>query len=89
MTFMPQPQPAQHGEKTIELRIRFWTDGLGQPKGQVYPKHCCESGQVYAVKNGSHGIAASVDPVMFDDLSELPNVVAKVLSANGITLHRP
>ena len=86
MTVMPQPQPAKRGEKTIELRIRFWTDGLGQPRDQIYPKHCWESGQVYAT-NASHGIAA-LDPVMFNDLAELPSAIEKVLKAHAITLHQ-
>jgi hypothetical protein len=46
---------AKHGEKMIEIRVRFWTDQIA-PKGSVIPKHAWTSGIVRMAKNKAHGI---------------------------------
>lgn len=88
MSVLPSPQTARHGEKTIALQVRLWTDNLGQPKGTIYPRHGWASGQVYVMKNDSHGIRGSQSPVMFNNLNELPAAVERVLAEVGITVHK-
>ena len=43
-------------ERTIELRIRFHTDGLStKGKGWIRPKHAWPVGKVQIIRNESHG----------------------------------
>ena len=80
------PKPALHGEKTIELSVRFWTDEMASEKGQIVPKHAWAGGMVHAVRNESHGIVSG-EPVPFNSLMELPLAIERVLLAQGIVLH--
>ena len=47
---------AKHGEKMIEVKIRFWTDELSSQPGTVIPKHAWTSGVVRIQGNKAHGI---------------------------------
>ena len=80
-------QDATHGEKTIELRVRLWTDHLAPTEGQILPKHAWDSGTVDLPVNHSHGIASG-EPVTFNSLSELPAAVEEALISRSITIHR-
>lgn len=45
---------ARHGEKMIEVKIRFWTDGLASESGKILPKHAWAAGVVRMESNRSH-----------------------------------
>ena len=47
---------AKHGDKMIEVRIRFWTDGIADQEHAVEPKHAWTTGIVVMDTNKSHGI---------------------------------
>lgn len=82
----PTARTAKHGEKMIEVRVRFWTDGISQQKDTVIPKHAWDSGVVVMDSNHSHGIAPA-SPQPFNSILDLTSVLAKVLTAHGVTLH--
>jgi hypothetical protein len=77
---------AEHGQKMIELRVRFWTDGIAPEKGKILPKHVWGGGMVRIVPNQPHGIVSD-DPIPFNSVMELAAVVEKVLIKNGVTVH--
>ena len=77
---------AEHGEKMIEIKIRFWTDSIAEQSGKIRPKHAWSGGVVRIERNDAHGIIPQ-KPVPFNSLMELPSVIEKVLIAHGITLH--
>ena len=79
-------QAAKHGERMLEVRVRFWTNDLADGKGTIWPKHGWSSGMVYMDRNESHGITPT-DPLPFNSLMELPRIVERVLIANKIVLH--
>ena len=81
-----ESREAAHGERTIEVRIRFWTNDLAGEKGHIIPKHGWTSGQVLLPSNPSHGITSS-EAVMFNSFAELPSKIEELLIANGIKLH--
>jgi hypothetical protein len=50
---------ARHGEKMIEVKIRFWTDNIAGTKDKVIPKQAWTSGVVRVERNDAHGISPS------------------------------
>lgn len=81
-----ESREAKHGEKMIELKVRFWTDELAQEKGKIRPKHAWASGVVRVKTNESHGIKDEKS-FPFNSLLELGTVIERVLSENEIILH--
>jgi hypothetical protein len=81
----PEGIEAPHGEKTIEVRIRFWTDEIA-PNG-VLPKHAWDWGTVRVKPNSSHGIR-SIEERHFHSMAELGLVIEQTLVDHGIKLHR-
>ncbi|HEX4146208.1 MAG TPA: hypothetical protein VHY91_22090 [Pirellulales bacterium] len=77
---------AKHGEKMIEVRVRFWTDSIAPEKGALIPKHAWDTGTVDMPKNESHGITAG-DTRPFNSILELQAVIADVLAEHGVVLH--
>jgi hypothetical protein len=77
---------AKHGEKMIEVKVRFWTDEIASDAGKVLPKHAWTSGVVRIESNKSHGLT-NQNPVPFNSLLELGYAIEKVLLNHGITLH--
>jgi hypothetical protein len=51
---------AVHGEKMIEVRVKFWTNGIAEEKDHVLPRHGCDSGMVNIERNAAQtrGLAA-------------------------------
>ena len=82
-----QSREAKHGERMIEVRVRFWTDGIAKGKGQIIPKHAWTLGVVRMQHNEPHGISLEY-PIPFNSLMELPQVIERVLIQHGIKLHR-
>lgn len=80
-----EPREAAHGEKMIEVRVRFWTNDLAEG-GRILPKHAWSSGAVYLRTNPSHGIT-SQEAVMFNSLAELPEAIQGALANGGVALH--
>ncbi len=80
-----ETRSAKHGEKMIEVRLRFWTDGLAA-KDSVIPKHAWTGGVVRIEANQTHGIKPA-KPVPFNSLMDVGAVVEKVLVAHGVILH--
>ena len=81
----PVTREAKHGERMIEVKIRFWTDTLA-PRGKVIPKNAWTSGVVRIESNKTHGIKP-LPPVPFNSLLDVGAAIEKVLMAHGITLH--
>jgi hypothetical protein len=77
---------AKHGEKMIEVRLRFWTDELAGAKGQVLPGHAWAAGVAHIERNPTHGITPD-PPVPFNLLLGVGAAIEKVLIQHGVTLH--
>ena len=81
---------AKHGEKMIEVKVRFWTDGIAEKgkKGKVIPKHALTSGVVRVESNKTHGINANEGkPKPFNSLLDLGPAIEQTLKEHGIVLH--
>jgi hypothetical protein len=76
---------AKHGEKMIEVRIRFWTDGIAKGK-LIVPKHALTSGAVHIQRNKAHGIVPT-KPILFNSLLDLGTAIEKTLKKHNIKLH--
>jgi hypothetical protein len=86
---MPQDiesREAKHGEKMIEIKLRFWTDDIASEQGKVIPKHAWTSGVVRMEANKSHGITTK-KPAVFNSLLDVGAVIERVLVEHGIVLH--
>jgi len=83
----PTSRKAKHGEKMIEVKVRFWTNDLGDPPGTIRPRHGWTSGVVRMKRNESHGITPG-EPIMFNSLMQLPASIEELLLREGVTLHR-
>ena len=77
---------AQHGEKMIEIKLRFWTNDIAEESGKVLPKHAWSSGVVRIERNDSHGIKPGA-PLPFHSLLDVGTAVQKVLIEHGDILH--
>ena len=77
---------AKHGEKMIEVKIRFWTNDVASEPGKILPKHAWSSGVVRMEANKSHGIVPS-NPKPFHSLLDVGAVIEKVLIEQGVVLH--
>ncbi len=77
---------AKHGQKMIEVKVRFWTDDMTDEKGTVIPKHAWASGVVRVERNDAHAIKPSA-PVPFNSLLDLGASIEKVLIDHGVVLH--
>ena len=70
-----------HGEKMISFKLRFWTDGLKNPK------MAWNKGAITVITNRSRGIrSTSQNHVFFDSIEGIPNVLKECLKKTGITL---
>ena len=83
----PKSVHAERGERTIEVRIKFWTNQIAGDNGKVYPKHAWDAGVVMMSANNAHGIITKGNPEILHSILDLPSVVAKVLTKHGVTLH--
>lgn len=88
---MPSPvdiheREAKHGQKMIEVKVRFWTDDIADTEGKILPKHAWTSGVVRMERNSAHGISPQ-RPLVFHTLLDIGSVIEKTLIENGIQLH--
>lgn len=79
---------AKHGEKMIEVKLRFWTNNIAEERGRVIPKHAWASGVVRMEKNRAHGIVPG-SPIPFHSLLDLSAAIEKALIEHGVKLHTP
>ena len=77
---------AKKGEKTIEVRIYFFTNNISKKKGEINQKECWESGRVMVTPNKSHGIK-SKRAETFSSVSSLTRTIEKVLISQNIKIH--
>ena len=77
---------AAWGERMIEVRVRFFTNGIAAGKGQVRARHAWTSGVVRLERNEAHGIAGG-EPIPFNSMLELPAVIERPLIRDKIKLH--
>jgi len=77
---------AEHGQKMIEIKLRFWTNNIATEAGKVIPKHAWSSGVVRIERNKSHGIDPG-SPKPFHSLLDVGSVIEKVLLEQNIVLH--
>ena len=81
-----EEKEAIYGKKMIEIKVRFWTDGIAETENKVIPKNCWDSGVVRIKPNDLHGIKSS-KPVIFHSLPEILPKIESILQANNIKLH--
>jgi len=77
---------AKHGERMIEVRVRFWTNDIAKRKGAIMPRHAWDSGVLAVLQNAAHGISGT-NPKPFNSLLDLSPVLAEMLMRQRITLH--
>ena len=77
---------AIHGEKMIEVKIRFWTNRIASREGEIIPKNAWASGMVRMERNDSHGIKPG-KPLPFHSLLDVGATIQKVLIKHGVVLH--
>lgn len=72
----------------IEVRVRFWTDGIAKTKDKIVPKHAWDYGYVQLATNSAHGLNQKPLPTAhFDSLLELQKAIADLLVQEGVQLH--
>jgi len=85
-TVSVQPRKAPHGEKMIEVRIRFFTNDIAEQRDHVLPKHAWDNGMVGMETNKTHDIKPA-EPEIFNSFLEIQSTIVKVLRSHGIQLH--
>jgi hypothetical protein len=81
-----EPREAKQGEKMIEIKLRFWTDGIAKRRGQVIAKNAWTSGMISMEKNKSHDTEPGKSRPLYK-LLDIGSVVEKMLIENGVILH--
>jgi hypothetical protein len=79
-------KPGLHGQKMIEVKVRFWTNDIAGDAGKIVPKHARTSGVVRLKPKDLHGIK-KVKAVPFHSLLDLPAAIEKLLIRGEIQLH--
>ena len=77
---------AKHGEKMIEVKVRFWTNDISTTSGNVLPKHAWAAGIIRMANNKSHDIKPK-HPKIFHTLMDIGSVIETVLIEHEIVLH--
>ncbi len=76
---------AKYGEKMIQVKMYFFTDGIAESKDKIVPKHAWTKGQLSLIANESHEIRSR--RTHFNTLMELTHALQELLIEGGITLH--
>jgi len=82
-----EQREAKHGEKMIEIKVRFWTDQIAPEEGHIKPRHCWDSGLVRIKSNKSHGLEPQDKAVMFRSLMDIARAIEDCFTENGIKIH--
>lgn len=80
------PRKAEHGQKMIGVKVRFFTNGIAAGESEVMPKRGWTRGVVRFERNDVHGLKDG-DPSVFNSLMELPSAIEKLLIRGGVMLH--
>lgn len=86
MSEQVEAREAAHGEKMIEVKLRFWTNDLGGEQGKILPKNAWGSGVVRMERNRAHGIVPG-HPIPFNSMADIAAKVEKVLIDHGVKIH--
>lgn len=78
---------AKYGKKMIEVKVRFWTDGIATEKGKIVPKLCWEGGVIRMERNDAHDIIPG-NPTPFNTMTELVPRIEQVLKCYGVKVIR-
>jgi hypothetical protein len=79
---------APHGEKTVVVRVRFFTNDIAKEDGHIVPGHIWSGGRVEMEANEAHGIASdSSQNVPFQTLAEIPAAIEETLRRFGMRVH--
>jgi len=81
-----EEKEASHGQKMIEVKLRFWTNDIAKEKGKIIPKHAWSSGVVRLERNEAHGIDPG-NPLLFYSLLDVGAVIEKALIQHGVRIH--
>jgi hypothetical protein len=81
-----ESREAEHGQKMIEIKLRFWTNNIAPEPGRVIRKHAWAAGVVRVERNNAHGIEPG-KPRPFHSLLDVGGVIERVLIEHGISLH--
>ncbi len=81
-----ESREAKHGQKMIEVKLRFWTNNIAGEPDQIIPKHAWAAGVVRIESNKSHGIVPGA-PKPFHSLLDVGAVIEKLLIEQDIILH--
>ena len=76
---------AKHGEKMIQVSVKFWTDGIASEEGHVLPGYCWEGGFVNVEANATHSLKAT-QPIPFNTLDELVPILISALDDAGVNI---
>lgn len=76
----------KRGNKTIEVRVHFWTNGIAAREGEIKPGHCLASGSVHMTTNEAHGLKDKRQ-AKFNSIPQLPAAIEKAMISAGITVH--
>jgi hypothetical protein len=82
----PKAAPARHGEKMLEVKVRFFTNAISGKPGTVIPAHGMTKGFVRMDHNEAHGIRGG-RPRPFNSLMEIPAAIEQVLIDNRVQLY--
>ena len=80
-----ETRAAKHGQKMLEVRVRFWTDDIAGKKGEIIPKHARGSGMINIDRNDAHGLTPE-KWLAFNSMAEIPAVLEKCLIENGVKI---
>lgn len=76
---------APHGQKMIEVTLRFWTNDIAPTEGKIIPKHMHDSGMMKISVNDVHGIT-DANPTPFK-LRDLQSRLQELFEAHDIIVH--
>ncbi len=77
---------ARHGQRTVAVQLRFWTDGIAKGKGKIKPRHAWGGGTVRVATNSAHEITPQRQ-LIFNSVMELPAIIERALVGAGISIH--
>jgi hypothetical protein len=80
-----ETRAAKHGQRMLEVRVRFWTDDIAKKKGDVIPKHAWGSGMINIDRNEAHGLIPE-KWLAFNSMAEIASVIEKCLLENDVKI---
>jgi hypothetical protein len=82
---MTREVKAPHGAKTVELTVRFWTDGIAEHDALVLQGFCWESGSVRFPVSETHGIKDQ-EWVQFERLNDIVPAIYEAARRAGVRI---